>query len=59
MNDQERSKQQLAEEALRQSRDELQMIYNEMVEGCIITDIETKRFVRANSSACQMFGYTE
>jgi PAS domain S-box-containing protein len=49
----------LAEEALRQSRDELQMIYDEMVEGCIITDIETKRFVRANSSICRMLGYTE
>ena len=48
-----------AEEALRQSRDELQTIYDEMVEGCLITDVETKRFVRVNSSFCQMSGYSE
>ncbi len=47
------------EETLLHSRDELQMIYNEMVEGCLITDIETKRFVRVNSSFCRMLGYTE
>jgi PAS domain S-box-containing protein len=41
------------------SRNELQTIYNEMVEGCSITDIETKRFVRVNSSFCQMLGYSE
>ena len=48
-----------AEETLLQSRDELQIIYNEMVEGCLITDIETKRFVRVNSSFCRMLGYSE
>ena len=47
------------EETLLHSRDELQMIYDEMVEGCVITDIETKRFVRANSSFCRMLGYSE
>ena len=34
-------------------------IYNEMVEGCLISDIETKRFVRVNSSFCRMLGYSE
>ena len=38
----------LAEEALRQRRDEFQMIYDNMLEGCVITDIETKRFMRVN-----------
>ena len=47
------------EDALRQSRDELQMVYNEMLEGCVITDIESKRFVRVNRRMCQMLGYTE
>ena len=48
-----------AEEALHQSRDELQTIYDEMVDGCLITDIETKRLVRANSSMCRMVRYSE
>lgn len=48
-----------AREALRQSYDQLQTIYDGMVEGVLITDIETKRFVRANSSMCRMLGYTE
>ena len=38
------------EEALRQSHEQLQTIYDGMVEGLIITDIETKRFVRVNAS---------
>lgn len=48
-----------AQEALRQSHDQLQMIYDEMIEGLLITDIETKRFVRVNSSMCRMLGYSE
>ena len=47
------------EETSHQSRDELQTIYDEMVEGCLITDIETRRFVRVNSSFCRMLGYSE
>jgi PAS domain S-box-containing protein len=48
-----------AEETLRQTRDQLQTIYDGITEGILITDIETKRFVRLNSSLCQMLGYTE
>ena len=47
------------EEALRQSHDQLQTIYDGMLEGLLITDIETKRFLRANSSLCRMLGYDE
>ena len=45
--------------ALRQSHDELSAIYDRMVDGLVVTDIETLRFVRANSSICQMLGYSE
>jgi len=48
-----------AEEALRQSHDELQTIYDGMVEGLVITDVETRRFVRVNPSMCRMLGYSE
>ena len=30
-----------------------------MIEGLFITDIETKCFVRVNSSLCRMLGYSE
>ena len=48
-----------AEEMLRQSHDELQAIYGGIIEGLLITDIETKRIQRVNSSLCQMLGYSE
>ncbi len=47
-----------AQETLQQSVDQLQTIYNGMIEGLVITDLETKRFVRVNSSLCQMLGYS-
>ena len=48
-----------ANECLRQSNDELQTIYDGMIEGLLITDIETKRFLRVNPSMCRMLGYSE
>jgi len=48
-----------AEGALRESHEQLQTIHEEMVEGLVITDIETKRFVRVNASLCRMLGYSE
>jgi PAS domain S-box-containing protein len=48
-----------AEEALRQSHEELKVIYDGMVDGLLVTDIETKRFMRANTSICRMLGYSE
>ena len=47
------------EEALRQSNDELRAICDGMVDGLLIADVETKRFLRANASVCRMLGYTE
>ena len=48
-----------AEEALRQQHDQLQTIYDGMIEGLVITDIETERFVRVNGPLCRMLGYAE
>ena len=48
-----------AEELMRQTLDQLATIYDGMIEGLLITDIETKRFVRVNASFCRMLGYSE
>ncbi len=48
-----------AEEALRQSLNQLRAIYDGMFEGLLILDFETKRLIRVNSSLCRMLGYTE
>ena len=48
-----------AEDALRQSRDQLRAVYDGMSDGLLIADIETKRFVRANASICRMLGYSK
>jgi PAS domain S-box-containing protein len=47
------------ESRLRQSHDELRVIHEGMVDGLLIADVETKRFLRANASICQMLGYSE
>ena len=47
------------QEALHHTLDQLQAVYNAIVEGLLITDIETKHFVRVNSSMCRMLGYSE
>ena len=48
-----------ADEALRQSRDQLQAIYDRMFDGLLLADIETKRFLRANAAMARMLGYSE
>ena len=48
-----------AEVALRQNRDELRAIYDCMVDGLLMADIETQHFVQANASICRMLGYAE
>ena len=48
-----------ANEQLRQSRDELEKLYDGMVEGLLLSDDETQRILRANASFCRMLGYSE
>ena len=48
-----------AEEALRQSHDQLHAIYDSTLDGLLVTDIETKRFLRTNPAMCRMLGYSE
>ncbi len=44
---------------LQQSLEELQLIYDRMVDGLLIADVETKQFLRANHAICEMLGYTQ
>ena len=44
---------------LRQSHEQLRTIYDGMVEGLLITDIETKRVRRVNPAFCRILGYGE
>ena len=48
-----------AEETLRHQHDELRAIHDGMIEGILITDIETKKFLGANKPLCRMLGYSE
>jgi PAS domain S-box-containing protein len=48
-----------AEEALRQTHEQLLAVYDGMVEGFAIFDIETFQVVQANAALCRMLGYTE
>ena len=41
------------------SHDELRAIYDGMVDGLLVADIETQHFVRANASMCRMLGYSK
>jgi PAS domain S-box-containing protein len=49
----------IAEEKIRQYKDQLQIIYDGIVDGLAIADIETKQFLSVNSSMCKLFGYSE
>jgi two-component system sensor histidine kinase DegS len=48
-----------ANEALQQRHDELQAIYNGVIDGIHILDLNTMRAIRINSSLCRMIGYSE
>jgi PAS domain S-box-containing protein len=48
-----------AEKELRQNNEELQAIYDGMVDGLLVADIETKKFVRTNYTICRMLGYSQ
>ncbi len=46
------------QQELRQSHDELRAIYDSVVDGLIIVDLETEQCVRANPQMARMLGYT-
>jgi PAS domain S-box-containing protein len=48
-----------AEDVLRQMNQQFHTICEGMIEGLLITDIATKRFVRVNASLCRMLGFSE
>jgi PAS domain S-box-containing protein len=48
-----------AEQALEHAHGQLQAIYEGMADGLLIADVETKEFMRANTSICRMLGYSE
>nr|WP_242019093.1 MULTISPECIES: PAS domain S-box protein [unclassified Trichocoleus] len=48
-----------AEQELRESKGQLQAIYDGIVDGLLITDRETTKFLRANAAICNMLGYSE
>lgn len=48
-----------SEVRLLEAKEEMQAIYDVMVDGILIADGVTRMFVRANPSACRMFGYSE
>lgn len=39
--------------------DELRAIYDGLLDGLLIADAETTRFIKTNAAMCQMLGYTE
>jgi PAS domain S-box-containing protein len=47
------------EEALRESEERYRVLFEGSIHGILAADIETKRFVFANPSICQMLGYSE
>ena len=49
----------VAEEALRESEEKYRVIFEESVQGIIMADLETRRFIYINPSVCELFGYTE
>ncbi|MHB1036945.1 MAG: PAS domain S-box protein [Pirellulales bacterium] len=49
----------MALESLRQNNEELQAIYDGIADGVLIADVETTKYLRANSAMCRMLGYTE
>jgi PAS domain S-box-containing protein len=44
---------------LLESREELKSVYEGIVDGVLVADYQTKKFVRTNAAMCEMLGYTE
>ncbi len=47
-----------AEESLRESEQELRTIFEGALDGIMVADAETKKFINANAAICSMLGYT-
>lgn len=47
------------EPTLRQTNEELRVLYDESAEGIIVADLQSKAFHRVNRAICRMLGYTE
>jgi PAS domain S-box-containing protein len=47
-----------ADAALRESRDQLHVVFNSTKDGILVADVETKTFVTCNKAICEMLGYT-
>jgi PAS domain S-box-containing protein len=49
----------IADASANPSPEELEAIYHGMVDGVLIADAQTQRFLRANPAICRALGYTE
>ncbi|MCX5827175.1 MAG: PAS domain S-box protein [Deltaproteobacteria bacterium] len=47
-----------AEEALRESEVRYRSLFENAVEGIVVAEVETRRFLRANPAFCRMMGYS-
>ncbi len=47
------------DETSRPSPDELEAIFHSMVDGVLVADAQTQRFLRVNPAICRALGYTE
>jgi PAS domain S-box-containing protein len=47
-----------AEEALRESEEKYRELFEKSMQGILIIDVKTKRFLYGNPSICQMLGYS-
>ena len=52
------TQQEIAEEALRQSHEELQAIHDGISDGLAVADVAQGRLIRVNSTFCKMLGYS-
>jgi PAS domain S-box-containing protein len=55
----ETTERKIAETALRESEQKYKTLFENAVEGILVADIETKKFIYANPGICKMLGYTE
>jgi PAS domain S-box-containing protein len=47
------------EEVLRESEEQFRNLFQNAVEGILVADVDTRKFLLANPAICRMLGYTE